>query len=216
MKYLKKYEKFNLEQLLELIEKEKTYLLKNSKQPTLLNSEKYAEARIKILQYNINKFTYKNTEYGIYITPDDEFISILTELNKTIEPKFPTDFEFCFYIDKNNYNQIDFIEGVPEILRGIGFGYKLYKIIINNIKYITSDRNSNKFAYNIWYNMMLDDNLYCFTSNFKSGIISKKIKNTELKEILNKFINLDVIFDDELNEKIIELYGSLDDYKQKY
>ena len=63
---------------------------------------------------------------------------------------------------------------------------------------------------------MLDKDLYCFTSDFNSGIIIKTISNNKLEKFLNKINSLpNLIFDDELTQKIIELYGSLDTYKQK-
>ena len=74
-------------------------------------------------------------------------------------------------------------------------------------------------------NLMLDDNFYCLTSNNISAAIYKNQTNEKIKTILDniKNYNLNVlkfdfnelIFDDELQEKIKEIYGSLYSYKQK-
>lgn len=72
---------------------------------------------------------------------------------------------FYITIDSENLNLIDFDEGVPIEFRGFGLGYKLYKLIISKFKYITANKHSSKFAYNIWYNLMLDNDLYCCYSN---------------------------------------------------
>lgn len=215
MNYIKRYESFNLKEFKELIDRERTYIKKFVKQPSLLDENKYLSLLNKIKNYDINNFIYIEKPYGIFIYPDENFKEILLELNLTIEPKISIDIDFYVTVDKNNLNQIDFTEGIPTVLRGVGFGYKIYKLIIKNFGYITTNRYSNKLAYNIWYNLMLDDDLYCYTSDFNSGVLIKTISDIKLKNFLDEIRNLsNLIFDDELIEKIIKFYGSLDSYKQ--
>ena len=154
-----------------------------------------------------------NKNSGIY--PDDKFKNLITDLNNSIEQKIPTNIDFYITIDKSNLNQIDFDKGIPLILRGVGLGYKLYKLIISHFDYITTNRYSTFLAYNIWYKLMMDEDLYCYTSNFSSGVISKQITDEKLKKILDKIKIIDLIFDSELEQKIIELYGSVDIYTQR-
>jgi len=97
----------------------------------------------------------------------------------------------------------------------MGLGYKLYKLVIKKFDYITTNRYSTILAYNVWYKLMIDKELYCYTSNFHSGVIYKKISNEKLKTFLDNIRNMELIFDDELKQKIIELYGSLDIYTQR-
>ena len=61
----------------------------------------------------------------------------------------------------------------------------------------------------------MDDDLYCFTSPKESGVIYKKLPNKTTKHILDLIRDKNLIFDDELQEKIIELYGSMDIYSQR-
>ena len=142
------------------------------------------------------------------------FKKLIIELNSAIEQKIPTNIDFYFTISKSSLNLIDFTEGIPFLLRGSGLGYKLYKLIIRRFDYITTNKYSTFLAYNIWYKMMTDDELYFYTSNFSSGVISKQITNEKLKTILNQIRNMGLIFDTELTEKIIELYGSMDTHTQ--
>lgn len=63
---------------------------------------------------------------------------------------------------------------------------------------------------------MCDKELYCFTSNYCSGVIWKDIENEELKNIISLIkkdvysmynINFDdIIFDNQLKMKIKEFY----------
>jgi len=144
MDYLKRFESFNLKELKELIDQEKTYLKKFTKQISVLDEVKYTSILNKIRNYDINKFIYNEKPYGIFITPDQNFKDILSELNEMVEEKFSIEIDFYITIDKNNLNQIDFTEGIPTILRGIGFGYKIYKLIIENFDFITSNKYSNE------------------------------------------------------------------------
>jgi len=110
-----------------------------------------------------------------------------------------------FYLTlTGDLNQIDFSDGLPPYLRGLGVAYKLYKMTIEKNKYITSDRFSSLHAWNLWYNLLQDNDLYCFTSNIRSGLISKKVSDEELKEIVNKLsVGVENIeYDDDLKEKL--------------
>ena len=70
---------------------------------------------------------------------------------------------------------------------------------------MTSDRYASNNAYNLWYNLLQDKNLYCFTSKTMSGLISKSLDDIEIEKVINKIKKLkidDIEFDDELQEKI--------------
>jgi len=99
-------------------------------------------------------------------------------------------------------------------LRGCFLGYKLYKYLIDKYGFITSAIGLSDDAKNIWYKLMLDNELYCFSSNVISGVISKDKDNIFIKECLDRLKKYDLIFDDELKEKIKEIYGTLELYKQ--
>jgi hypothetical protein len=152
-----------------------------------------------VKNYDISNFTFDDKGYGIFIYPDTKFIELL----KQIDPLVNDNMRFYLTLT-GELNQIDFSDGLPPYLRGLGIAYKLYKMTIEKNKYITSDRFSSLHAWNLWYNLLQDKDLYCFTSNIRSGLISKSVSDKELKEIVNKLIVgvNDIEYDDELREKL--------------
>jgi hypothetical protein len=67
---------------------------------------------------------------------------------------------------------------------------------------------SNKYksinAKNLWYNLLIDDDLYSGTSTDRSILIDKNINDLEL---IKKIDNFKMVYDNDLNLKIKELYG---------
>jgi len=174
----------------------------------------------RIKEYDVvNNFTIKET-YQIEIVPDDGFIVLIRQLNEFIDDKIPLDIKFEVSLVNmpnllnhllSRHNLIEFKNGIPKSLRNLGVGYKIYKIMINKFDYITSNKDASEDAINIWYFLMLDTDLYCYTSNTESGVILKK--SNKIKEFLEKIRGKDLIFDDQFQEKIIEIYGSVENYK---
>lgn len=225
MKIIKHFDKFTEEQATDLENKHKTYL-KRRRREIVDNPEQVQIILNKMRNYDISKFSYINRPYDFCITPDKTFISYIEQLNKHISEKISTDMTFNFTYDVDNLNLIEFERGIPDLLQSIGFGYKLYCFIIDKIKNITSDWRASKKAIHVWRGLITDSRFYSLTSNQISCILSKDQSDEEIKLFLNglknhnsnvlsfEFDNL--IFDDELEEKIKEIYGSLDTYKQKY
>ena len=213
LKFLKYFESFHQDQLDNLVKLNRTYTRRKIRED-IGRSDDYQQLIIEIRNYDVSKFIYKEYPYGIYIKPDEDFLKIIEEINKCIVNPIPLNFDFTFSIDKNQLNLIDFVDGIDPLLRGLSLGYKLYKLIINKFYFITSNKYSTPDAHNIWYHLMLDKDLYCFTSNMDSGVIHKKSSNDIIKSVLENIKNKEIIFDDELIDKIIEIYGSVDIYKQ--
>ena len=152
-----------------------------------------------VKDYDISNFRFDDKGYGVFIYPDINFIELL----KQLDPRVDDNMRFYLTLT-GDMNQIDFSDGLPPYLRGLGVAYKLYKMTIEKNKYITSDRFSSLHAWNLWYNLLQDEGLYCFTSNIRSGLISKKVSDEELKEIVNKLsVGVENIeYDDDLKEKL--------------
>lgn len=152
-----------------------------------------------IKNYDISKFRLVDRSYGFFIYPDKHFIDLCRQLDDSVAE----DLFFYITVTESNNNQVDFTEGVPEFLRGLSIGYKLYKMVIDKVGWVTSDRYSSHNAYNLWYNLLQDEDLYCFTSNTISGLISKNLSDNELNVIVGKFKDINgVEFDDELKLKV--------------
>ena len=191
------FESFNKDNLEYLMLYKKAYV-KN-----LERVEKSSKIFDEIKDYDISKFALVEKSYGFFMYPDEKFINLIKQLDDSVGD------EMFFYItisyDKNN--QIDFTEGIPEFLRGLSIAYKLYKLIIKRVGWITSDRYSSQQSYNLWYNLLQDKDLYCFTSNIMSGLIDKSISDNKLLEISKniKKLSFDIELDDELKEKLKEI-----------
>jgi len=188
------FEAFNKDNLDYLINYKKAYVR------NFVRDKKSGEIFDEIKNYDINKFKCTEETYGFFIYPDKEFINLIKKLDDSVNDNI------FFYItisyDKNN--QIDFTEGIPEFLRGLSVAYKIYKLIIKRVGWITSDRYSSEHAYNLWYSLLQDEDLYCFTSNIMSGLIDKSVDDKKLIEIVAKIksVSFDIEFDDELKEKL--------------
>lgn len=215
-KFIKIFENFHKDYFNKLIQNDKTYIDKNEffkKIPEVTDIEKYNEIAYKIRKYDISNFKIHFT-YLLNIIPDDNFIELIKELNSVLINKIDLNLNFEFSIFIALINRIDFKGGIPKELKDMRLGYKLYKLVINKYKYITSKIGDSDDAKKIWYYLMQDDDLYCFTSNNISGVILKTCTDDELKKFLDSLIGYQNIeFDNELKQKIIEFYGNINYYK---
>lgn len=224
MKVLKYFESFTEEQLKKLEIEHKTYL-KKIKKETIKYPEEVQIILNNMKNYDISNFSFNNKSYDFCIKPDDKFIYYINELNKYITEKILLNITFNFSYDVENLNLIDFKKGIPNILQSNSFGYKLYCFVLDKIKFITSDFRASDKAIHLWRHLIKDDKFYTFTSTKITGALLKNQTNNEIKIILDKIKNYnsnivkfdfnELIFDEELEEKIKEIYGSLDIYTQR-
>jgi len=218
LKFIKLYENFHKDYFDRLIEDDKTYIDKREYEKNInsniLDIEKYNIILNKIRKYDISNFNMSFT-YCLIIKPDNGFIELVKKLNDVLINKVPLDMEFEFSIFIGLINRIDFKGGIPKDLRNMRIGYKLYKMIINKYKYITSKIGVSDDAKKIWYYLMQDSDLLYFTSNNISGVILKTCNDTEIKDFLDKLKGYkDLEFDNELKQKIMNFYNDLDYYKK--
>ena len=224
MTHIKLFDSFTEMLADELKKTERTYL-KRRFHEDVQDTEKYHMILRSLKNYDISNFRYNNKPYDFYIIPDNNYIEKIKKLNDDLEIKIPTDLKFEFSYDTENLNLIDFKKGIPDLLRGVGLGYNLYLFIIKKVGFITTNKYSSTMAIHIWRNLITNKELYAFTSNDITGVIVKNQSNDEIKSYLDKLKNYnsnvlkfnfdELVFDEELEEKIIEIYGSLDIYKQR-
>jgi len=62
-------------------------------------------------------------------------------------------------------NRIHFQHGIPKVLRGIGFGTKLYRSLIQHLGYASSEPNSSEMATKVWQKLVLDNSLKTYQHN---------------------------------------------------
>jgi len=197
--YIKKFQRFNDQK-----DKEYNYLLSD------------------IRNYDFNKFRIYHNPYQTIIYPDKDFLSLIDELNNHLLNKININ-QIDISIRKDYYNLIDFENGIPLPLQGLGIAYKIYILVIHYFGWISSDINSSDSAKNLWFSLVKNNDVYCITSNFFSYLISKKLSNIILKNILDSIIQRkdtkieikDIIFDNDIKEKIVEIYGSMELYTQR-
>jgi hypothetical protein len=217
LNFIKLYENFHKDYFDKLIKDDKTYIDKkefeNNINSNIIDIEKYNIISNKIRKYDVRNFNVSFT-FCLIIKPDNSFIDLIKELNEVLIDKIDLNMEFEFSIFIGLINRIDFKDGIPKDLRNMRLGYKLYKMIIDKYKYITSKIGVSDDAKKIWYYLMQDSDLLCFTSNNISGVILKSCSDLEIKEFLDKLKGYkDLEFDDELKQKIIKFYNDLDYYK---
>jgi hypothetical protein len=223
MKILKCFEEFTEEYAKKLEIEHKTYLKRLDKN-VIEYPEDYQNIITLIKFYDISNFTYNNKPYYFWIKPDQNFIDLIKQLNNYISVKISENITFDFTYDVYNLNRIEFKQGIPVLFKQLGLGYKLYLFVIEKIKFAISDRYASKEAIHVWRGLITNDKYYSFTSNKITGIILKNQSDIEIKRILDDIKNYnsnvidfefkDLIFDDKLEEKITEIYGNVDNYKQ--
>lgn len=206
MKYLKYFEGFTKEQVDELVLKDKTYVRKNIRKYN--NKElKYSKD---IINYDISKFKVEVRYNNYKIYPDDGFIEIYKKYCIENYIDFESDIQFTIEIlpeyPLGGYNFIDVYNLLPSSLKGLSLGYKLYKLILMKIDFIMTNKESSLESINLWYNLLQDKNVYSGTNQNYNILIKKDIDNFKLKSILDKVKKFDLIYDDDLNTKIKELY----------
>lgn len=209
-KFIKFYETYQKENLDKTISDGDSFLMKKSKTGVISIVNNYTKILEEIKNYDISNFGVKFT-YQLIIKPDKGFLELIDKLNKEIQNKISLDMEFKFSVNEGLINRIDFKEGIPDELIGYGLGYKLYKMVIIRYGYITTAIGLSTLAKNVWYNLMLDNDFYCFTSKKISGVITKGVENSKIKECLDKLktLNYKIDFDEELKNKIVEIYGTM-------
>ncbi len=206
----KLFETFNKELLDSLIKDRKTYIHKKFRD-FVMDDEKFDDLIMDIWMHDYGKFSYNQTNFGIFIIPDAEFMKKYEEMCIHAKEKYNDKLNFYLTI-RDDIHLIDFDSGIPLVLRGCSVSYNLYLMVINHNNFISSNKHSSKDAYNLWYNLLQNKDLYGITSNTNSVLINKRINNIALKNILDKFKGLE--YDDELLLKINEIYGSMVLYQQ--
>jgi hypothetical protein len=207
MKYIKYFEGFTDERLKDLISNGETYVDKISRSRN--NKElKYSQ---EIINYDISNFEVE-VQYNNYkIYPDLNFIKLYKKYCTENSIDSEDDLQFIIEIlpeyPLGGYNFIDVYNLLPLSLKGLSLGYKLYKLILRKVDFIMTDKNSSNESINLWYSILKDDEVYSGTNNKFSIIIKKDIDDVKLKSILDKIGKFTLIYDDDLNTKINEIYG---------
>ena len=196
-------EGFNKKQMDNLESRELIYVKKFNRFVTDVKDYSNILSLIKI--HSFDNFKVYDKSYCVEVTPDINFLNLISDLNKHIDSKINLD-KIFFFISKDKENLIDIETHLPDILKGSSIGYRLYKLMINKFGYISSNKNASPDALNLWYNLLMDDDLYCITSNYFSYVIDKKIDDDKLIDIINNIKNRKEVEEVEYDDDIKEYY----------
>lgn len=167
--------------------------------------QSYSNILSLLKSHNFNEFKVEDKIYCIEVTPDINFLKLISNLNEHLDSKINLD-KIILFISKENENLIDIETHLPDILKGSSIGYKLYKLLINKFDYISSNKHASPDALNLWYNLLMDDDLYCITSSYFSYAIDKKISDDKLKEIIDNVKNRNEVKKVEYDDDITAHY----------
>lgn len=85
-------------------------------------------------------------------------------------------------------NRIHYQTGLPEQLKGIGLGYKLYKALIYHLGWGCSEQNATLEAQKVWMKLFQDPDIMCFKGlNNEFLAISPNVDKDTKKSVLNQW-----------------------------
>ena len=215
----------NLKFILRDINEKKVYLLLMTKDKNfkLMNGEIfytnpvynfYDKSQIKLNKMFSNilldDIKTEVTQYEDFATVDFSFTKGIDEYLIWLKKRGYTgllrdDKNHVFMVFTNDNNQISTSDINPN-LRNVGFGYKLYKKLIEEVKFISSTKGlSSPYAKKVWYSLLQDKDYYHILNKTEVVVIYKKISDEELLSIYNKFKDFEN-FDEELLKRIKQTF----------
>jgi len=189
--------------------------LKDTISNNKLKIEKYDEDNT----YKIYKLQYSPSS-NYYIKQIEEILSDSEELevyDKYFSIVYPDSnklkFEIEIEIEKNNLNRIHVPYGLPYILKGMGIGKRLYKLLIYELDYISSnymDRTLESLY--VWDSIRKEKDIFTFINGEDILSTSSKIPFENIENILSQFyknitdqyIILDDDFKNQYNKEILK------------
>lgn len=148
------------------------------------------------------------------ILSDSENLDIYDKYFKIIYPdNNEIDFNIEIEIEKNNLNRIHIPIGLPYILKGLGLGKKIYKLIIFELGYISSTYNDRTIeSLYVWNSIRKDKDIFTFICGEKIISLSPNLSFNDIelilysfyKNITDEYIILDDDFKNKYNREILK------------
>jgi hypothetical protein len=97
--------------------------------------------------------------------------------------------EWTFVFDeiRTQFNRIHFKRGISPILRGLGFGYKMYRALIEKLKYACTEPNATMEAAKVWHKLIQDPTLYYLKTSKGLLVVSKTVSDNKVTEIVREY-----------------------------
>ena len=152
------------------------------------------------LPYQSIKFNRKGVDYYVVLPPKlEEYKRIIISNYNFLEDlsAYPTyshedkhNWSFYIMIEKFNYNRTHFENPLPLYLKGIGFGYKIYRKLADELGFISSDSSTSSQARLVWTKLISDDNLNTIILSDNVLVINKSLSIIKKKEIVGDFLKV--------------------------
>lgn len=204
MKYLIKFETFNINDLNQHIDNNTTFVRKSNRE--INNKSNNLSDHIK--KYDFSGFSYTKKNHIYEIKPDNGFKELYQNYCKYNNFEYQDDLIFNIDITEyhpfyKQYNMIDIQDiNIPKNLMGLGVALKLYVYISSILGFVTSNDKSTKSAKNLWYNLLLCDDIYAGVRNDMIILIYKHIDDNRLNDILQINKEFNFKYDNELLARI--------------
>ena len=119
-------------------------------------------------------------------------------------------------IEPDNFNRIHLRDGIPALLRGIGFGKNIYRAIIEKYGYISTNKFDRSLdAINVWDSLRKDKDIYSFISmEDRMLCIDDQMKYDDIVKILLEFFKFDI--KERKAGKKMDTYVMDTDFRMKY
>lgn len=104
----------------------------------------------------------------------------------------------------NSLHRVHFPDGIPETLKGIGFGYKIYYKLLQTFDYISSADGASDEANNVWAKLVLDNNVHTVLLDSNVIVFKKSLPKYKKVKIFKKFLCVHCFEEEiELNKNLI-------------
>jgi len=183
--------------------------LKNNISDDGVEIEKYDEDDIyklyRIIYNPKAKSIIDQLEYILFKSKDKNIYDTYFHLIYPDNNKFKFNVEID--IEKNKMNRIHVPVGLPYILKGIGIGKTVYKLLITELGYISSFYNDRTMeSLYVWNSIRKDNEVYTFIKDENIISISPKLEFEKMVDLLDNFFK-------NLKDEIVILDN---DFKDKY
>jgi hypothetical protein len=130
-----------------------------------------------------------NNKCHVFLLPKDIHDDIIKVNGKdNISKKFES---YPYGVDTESFSNFyrTHMDSISSHLKGLGFGYKLYKATAMRLGHLSSENDASDEAKNVWQYLARDDDFYTVLTNRNILIINKKLDKEEIEEIVFRFIN---------------------------
>lgn len=118
-------------------------------------------------------------------------------------------------VEINNLNRVHIVDSLPYICKGLGLGKKIYKELIKELKYISTNKMDRSLdSIFVWDSLRKDKNIFSFISNQNMICFDVNCDFDYINNVLLEFFKYDII---DIKNNINNNKHILDtDFREKY